>query len=154
MLSHESEPTIQPTLHCTICVSTPNAVRYSLAPLVFHRCRPACTDRASSEFSRDAGCPVFIKRGYFATKVDDIAAEARVAPAAVYAVAGCKQSLLHTLMDTWTADPIVAATLNRIAETEDPVGIIRITAAASREMGERFADVMRVMSQPHLLIEV
>src|SRR6516225_5652670 len=94
---------------------------------------------------------LFTERGYFATKVDDIAAEARVAPATVYAVAGGKQGLLQTLMESWTGDPIVAATLKRIAATNDPVEVIRITATAAREMRERFADIMRVMltTAPH-----
>src|SRR5258705_11212689 len=39
------------------------------------------------------------ERGYFATKVDDIAALARVAPATVYAVSGGKQGLLRTLTE-------------------------------------------------------
>src|SRR5216683_2194712 len=37
---------------------------------------------------------LFSERGYFATKVDDVAALARVAPATVYAVSGGKQGLL------------------------------------------------------------
>ena len=56
MLSPKPQPTFQPTLYCTICVRTPNAVRYSPAPPVFRRCPPACTDQASSESLRDAGC--------------------------------------------------------------------------------------------------
>src|SRR3979411_2113675 len=50
---------------------------------------------------------LFSERGYFATKVDDIAAAARVAPATVYAVSGGKQGLLGTLMETAITDPIV-----------------------------------------------
>ena len=63
----------------------------------------------------DAARKLFAERGYFATKVDDIAAEARVAPATVYAVPGGKQGLLSELITTWTTDPIVEATLSRIA---------------------------------------
>jgi AcrR family transcriptional regulator len=46
----------------------------------------------------DAARRLFAERGYFATKVDDIAAEARVAPATVYAVTGGKQNLLDILI--------------------------------------------------------
>ncbi len=73
---------------------------------------------------------LFAERGYFATKVDDIAAEARVAPATVYAVTGGKQGLLSELITTWTTDPIVEATLSRIAESGDPDQIITEIAAA------------------------
>lgn len=99
----------------------------------------------------DAARKLFAERGYFATKVDDIAAEARVAPATVYAVTGGKQGLLSELITTWTTDPVVEATLSRIAEATDPGQIIDEVAAASRQMREQFADVIRVMlsTAPH-----
>jgi len=94
---------------------------------------------------------LFAERGYFATKVDDIAAEARVAPATVYAVTGGKQGLLGELITTWTTDRIVEATLSRIAEATDPDEVLDEVAAASRRMREEFADVIRVMlaTAPH-----
>jgi len=88
---------------------------------------------------------LFTERGYFATKVDDIAAEARVAPATVYAVTGGKQGLLGELITTWTTAPIVDATLGTIAGSDDPAGIIDEVASVSRRMREQFADVIRVM---------
>ena len=99
----------------------------------------------------DAARKLFAERGYFATKVDDIAAEARVAPATVYAVTGGKQGLLSELITTWTTDPIVEATLSRIAGAGDPAEIIDEVASASRRMREQFADVIRVMlsTAPH-----
>src|ERR1700749_2119126 len=53
---------------------------------------------------------LFSEQGYFATKVDEIAVLARVAPATVYMVSGGKHGLLRTLMETGMTDPIVAAT--------------------------------------------
>jgi AcrR family transcriptional regulator len=99
----------------------------------------------------DAAHLLFAKRGYFATKVDDIAAKARVAPATVYAVAGGKQGLLQTLIETWTTDPVISATLERVSALDDPLEIVTLTAASSRDMRERFADVIRVMltTAPH-----
>src|SRR6516164_3451043 len=79
---------------------------------------------------------LFTERGYFATKVDDIAAEARVAPATVYAVTGGKQGLLGELITTWTPAPIVDATLGTIAGSDDPAGIIDEVASVSRRMRE------------------
>src|SRR6516165_11174450 len=81
---------------------------------------------------------LFTERGYFATKVDDIAAEARVAPATVYAVTGGKQGLLGELITTWTTDRIVQATLSRIAEATDPDEVLDEVATASRRMREEF----------------
>ena len=107
--------------------------------------------QATRQAILDAARRLFAERGYFATKVDDIAAEARVAPATVYAVTGGKQGLLSELITIWMTDPIVEATLSHIAEASDPGQIINEVASASRQMRERFADVIRVMltTAPH-----
>ncbi len=99
----------------------------------------------------DAARQLFGERGYFATKVDDIAALARVAPATVYAVSGGKQGLLHTLMDLSTMDPIVEQTLGRIDKMTDPAEILGLVASVDRQMREEFGDIMRVMlnTAPH-----
>jgi len=99
----------------------------------------------------DAARRLFAGRGYFATKVDDIAAEARVAPATVYAVTGGKQNLLNILITAWTTDPIVEQTLSHIGTSTDSVAVIREVASASRTMREAYVDVIRVMlaTAPH-----
>jgi len=99
----------------------------------------------------DAARKLFAERGYFATKVDDIAAKARVAPATVYAVTGGKYGLLTELIRTWTTDPIVKTATARMVEMTDPVSIIRELAAGSRRMREQYADIMRVIlaTAPH-----
>ena len=99
----------------------------------------------------DAARKLFAERGYFATKVDDIAAEARVAPATVYAVGGGKRGLLDELIRIWTTDPLVAATITQIGASGDPVEIIRELSSAARRMREEFADVMRLLlrTAPH-----
>jgi AcrR family transcriptional regulator len=99
----------------------------------------------------DAARRLFAERGYFATKVDDIAAEADVAPATVYAVAGGKQGLLAELSRMWTTEPAIATTLTYVGGAEDPEAIIRYLAHASRERREQFGDVMRILlaAAPH-----
>jgi AcrR family transcriptional regulator len=99
----------------------------------------------------DAARTLFAERGYFATKVDDIAAAARVAPATVYAVTGGKQNLLNILITAWTTDPIVEQTLSNVDTAPDSVAIIREVASASRTMREAYVDVIRVMlaTAPH-----
>jgi AcrR family transcriptional regulator len=99
----------------------------------------------------DAARALFAERGYFATKVDDIAAKARVAPATVYAVTGGKHGLLSELIKTWTTDPIVESTTAHMIGMTDPAAIIRELAAGSRRMREQYADIMRVMlaTAPH-----
>jgi AcrR family transcriptional regulator len=99
----------------------------------------------------DAARKLFAERGYFATKVDDIAAKARVAPATVYAVTGGKSGLLTELIRTWTTDPIVETATARMVEMTDPASIVRELAAGSRRMREQYADIMRVIlaTAPH-----
>jgi AcrR family transcriptional regulator len=101
--------------------------------------------RATRQAIIDAARRLFSERGYFNTKVDDIAALARVAPATVYAVLGGKQGLLNTLIDVWTTAPIMAATIGRIEEMDDPGTVLRLVAATCRRMEEEFGDIMRVM---------
>jgi AcrR family transcriptional regulator len=50
---------------------------------------------------------LFADAGYSRTTVEQIARRARVSPATVYAQCGGKQGLLKTLMDSWTAGPLV-----------------------------------------------
>jgi AcrR family transcriptional regulator len=94
---------------------------------------------------------LFSERGYFATKVDEIAALARVAPATVYAVSGGKQGLLRTLMETVTTDPIVEAMIRRVAQLDDPLVILNLVAATVRSVREEAGDIMRVLlnTAPH-----
>jgi len=99
----------------------------------------------------DAGRRLFAERGYFATKVDDIAAEADVAPATVYAVVGGKQGLLAELRSMWTTEPAITTTLKYIEDNDDAESIIRYVAHASRQRREQFGDVMRILLEtaPH-----
>jgi AcrR family transcriptional regulator len=99
----------------------------------------------------EAARRLFAEHGYFCTKVDEIAALARVSPATVYAVSGGKHGLLCTLMESWTTAPIVAATIGSIEELDDPAAILRLLAATCRRMREEFGDIMRVLlaTAPH-----
>jgi AcrR family transcriptional regulator len=99
----------------------------------------------------DAARRLFCERGYFATRVDEIAAAARVAPATVYAVAGGKLGLLRTLAEIWIHAPVIAATISRVQNLHDSVAIMRVVAAACRSMRENFGDIIRVLrtTAPH-----
>ncbi|MGA8482288.1 MAG: TetR/AcrR family transcriptional regulator [Chthoniobacterales bacterium] len=99
----------------------------------------------------DAARRLFSERGYFSTKVDDIAALARVAPATVYAVSGGKHGLLNALLEIWAAAPIIAATIGRIEAMDDPAAIIRLVSKFCRSKHEEFGDIMRVLltTAPH-----
>ena len=72
---------------------------------------------------------LFVERGYTATKVDEVAALARVSPATVYAVAGGKQGLLHTLVDDWTQAPEVDEAYRAIEASDTADGVLDIVAS-------------------------
>ncbi|NMO51180.1 TetR/AcrR family transcriptional regulator [Actinoplanes sp. TBRC 11911] len=99
----------------------------------------------------DAARRLFAERGFFATRVDEIAAEARVSPATVYAVSGGKQGLMGTLIDEWTRAPIIAEYEERFARLEDPAEILRTLSFMTRTMRQDWGDVMRLAlaTAPH-----
>ncbi|HZC36109.1 MAG TPA: TetR/AcrR family transcriptional regulator [Chthoniobacterales bacterium] len=99
----------------------------------------------------DAARQLFSQRGYFSTKVDDIAALARVAPATVYAVSGGKHELLCTLIEIWSDARTVAINDCRSTQIEDPVTVLRQVATVCRRLREDFDDIIRAMllTAPH-----
>jgi AcrR family transcriptional regulator len=107
--------------------------------------------QATRDAILEAARRLFCERGYFATKVDDIAALARVSSATVYAVSGGKQGLLRTLLDLSSATPIITAALDKIEKLEDPAAIMRVVAATCRSMREEFEDILRFLlaTAPH-----
>src|SRR5262245_25457964 len=87
---------------------------------------------------------LFSKQGFFSTKVDEIAARARVSPATVYAVSGGKHGLLHALIESAGCKAVREATASRIQTMNDPVAILRFLASTCRSMREDFGDIMRL----------
>ena len=88
---------------------------------------------------------LFVERGYTATKVDEVAALARVSPATVYAVAGGKQGLLHTLVDDWTQAPEVDEAYRAIEASDTADGVLDTVASLTRRMRGDWGDVMRIV---------
>ncbi|MDR7280128.1 TetR/AcrR family transcriptional regulator [Catenuloplanes atrovinosus] len=91
----------------------------------------------------DAARELYIEKGYFGTKVEDIARRARVAPATVYAVGGGKHGLLRTLIESGTTAEEIAAVLTRIEESTDPLDLVRFIVRATRERFEEWNGLMR-----------
>lgn len=91
----------------------------------------------------DAARSLFTQKGYFDTKVDDIAREARVSPATVYAVGGGKHGLLRTLIESGTTAEYVSQTLARIESITDPRELIGFLIHATRVSFEQWSGLMR-----------
>lgn len=91
----------------------------------------------------NAARELFTERGYFATTINQIAERARVAPATVYAVTGGKHGLIATLVERWSAAPIVAERGALIIASRDAREVLRLTAEVVRDMRVEYGDIMR-----------
>src|SRR5215467_16292412 len=75
---------------------------------------------------------LFAEAGYSRTTVQQIARRARVSPATVYAQCGGKQGLLKTLMDAWTAGPLVREIIEACAAARSGAEKMRVLAEGYR----------------------
>ncbi len=91
----------------------------------------------------EAARELFTEHGYFATKVEQIAGAARVAPATVYAVGGGKNGLLRTLIETAVNSQENAEVLAELAAATDPERLIRLLVGATRVRFEKWSALMR-----------
>ena len=93
----------------------------------------------------EAARQLFAERGFFATRVEDIAAESRVSAGTVYAVWGGKHGLMQGLIELWSTAPSIQATDEDILRLEDPATILRLVSARARGMREDYGDIMRTI---------
>jgi AcrR family transcriptional regulator len=91
----------------------------------------------------DAARSLFTAQGYYATKVEQIAETARVAPATVYAVGGGKNGLLRTLIETTVNSAENGRLLTEIETSTDPGRLIRLVIAATRTRFSQWSALMR-----------
>src|SRR5512145_1623691 len=96
----------------------------------------------------EAAYRLFSTKGYLATSINDIAAEAGVARPTVFAAVGPKPTLLKLVVDHATTGddapiPVVERSWSREAlEAEDPATSLRLHARNSRRICERVADLL------------
>ena len=91
----------------------------------------------------DAARQLFVERGYFETRVEDIARAARVAAPTVYAAGGGKSGLLRTLIDAGTTGAGVDEIYAHIAAQTDPEVLLRFIVDATRAMFEQWSPLIR-----------
>jgi len=98
-----------------------------------------------------AAATLFRTKGYLATSIDDIAAEAGVARPTVFAAVGPKPTLLKLVVDHATTGddapiPVAERAWSREArDAEDPATALRLHARNSRRICERVADLLRAV---------
>ena len=100
--------------------------------------------QATQEAIRAAARELFLTNGYFATRVEDIARTARVAPATVYAVGGGKNGLLRDLIESTTGSAENRELLARLAEIREPGELIKAIVGIS---AGKFADWSPLLRQ-------
>ena len=98
-----------------------------------------------------AAATLFRTKGYLATSIDDIAAEAGVARPTVFAAVGPKPTMLKLVVDHATTGddapiPVAERAWSREAlDAEDPATSLRLHARNSRRICERVADLLRAV---------
>jgi AcrR family transcriptional regulator len=124
-----------------------DVVSPSLPPLTRRQEYAAATRAAITEAARE----LFAQQGFFATKVEDIAARARVAPATVYTSVGGKHALLALLMEQLASWQPRERTFERIADAPTSHEVLAALAQGTRSTREEWADVQRVITEtaPH-----
>lgn len=100
----------------------------------------------------DAARRLFLARGYVATTIEAIAAEAGVSLQTVYNAVGSKRVLLERVHDLIAAGPQAPTPVplfmqERVAREEDAEGIVRVLADWFVEVHPRFAPVARVIAE-------
>jgi AcrR family transcriptional regulator len=88
---------------------------------------------------------LFVEHGYGKVTVNDIAAEAALAAATVYASAGGKAAILATLIEEAMGDPIVEETLSAVRKSRSGEEVLRAAAHGVRVDNERYHDIVEVM---------
>src|SRR5215510_10130060 len=89
---------------------------------------------------------LFGEAGYSATTVQQIARRARVSPATVYAQCGGKKGLLKTLMDSWTAGPLVREIIEACAAARSGAEKLHVLADGYLAIYKAFGDITRIVT--------
>src|SRR5215468_7551434 len=89
---------------------------------------------------------MFGEEGYSRTTVQQIARRARVSPATVYAQCGGKQGLLKTLMDTWTAGPLVREIIDACAAAPSGAEKLVVLADGYVALYKASGDIIRIVT--------
>lgn len=90
---------------------------------------------------------LFVERGYFATRVEDIAREARVAAPTVYAAGGGKSGLLRAMVEEGVRAEESKRPRPDIAAQSSPEELIRRIVEATSRVFEDWWPLMRQVTQ-------
>jgi AcrR family transcriptional regulator len=89
---------------------------------------------------------LFGEEGYSRTTVQQIARRARVSPATVYAQCGGKRGLIKTLMDAWTAGPLVREIIDACAAAPSGAEKLHVLADGYVAIYKASGDIIRIVT--------
>ena len=89
---------------------------------------------------------LFSERGYAATSMTDIAAEADVAVQTIYTSCGSKRDLVMALLDVIDEEGGVPELSRELRAATEPRAAIAIAARLTRQIQERCGDVIRALN--------
>jgi AcrR family transcriptional regulator len=88
---------------------------------------------------------LFAERGYAATSIDDIAAEAGVAVQTIYARLGSKRGMVLALIDLIEEEADVAELRSGVAQASNPQEALRAAIRITRTVQERCGDIIEAL---------
>lgn len=107
-----------------------------------HRTRRELQAEQTSRDILDAARRLFAASGYAATSMAQIAEAANVSVQTIYDSVGSKAELVRRLNDRIDDEGDVRALAARIPEATDPVTLLEVAAAISRNINERCDDIV------------
>lgn len=107
-----------------------------------HRRRQA---EATREVILAAAQSLFVARGYAATTMEAIAAEAEVAVQTVYWAFGSKRAVLGAVLEHWRSQAEIDETYIALMAEPDPWRQMRLSVRISRNTGEKVGDVTEML---------
>jgi AcrR family transcriptional regulator len=108
-----------------------------VSPRAYHSVRRTAAAAATREAVLAAALRLFRERGFAATAVADVAADAQVSVNTVYAGVGGKPQLLVALIQDAAADPAIDAAMAAVAAASSGDAVLRLLAAGTREVFQR-----------------
>ena len=94
----------------------------------------------------NAALKLFISKGYGASSISDIAAEAGVAVPTVYTSVGPKPQLLRRLLDWVDEQADIPALAAELMASNEPVKALGLQVTITRQLAERCGDILAALA--------
>ncbi|HVX29049.1 MAG TPA: helix-turn-helix domain-containing protein [Nitrolancea sp.] len=110
------------------------------------RSRRAVQAAETQQLILNAALKLFISKGYGASSIADIAAEAGVAVPTVYTSVGPKPQLLRRLIDWVDEQADIPALAAELLASHDPATVLGLQVTITRQLAERCGDILAALA--------